>query len=261
MGIFFVAIFGILGLMSQNLAAARRLQRQDMDITILAAQLSLTNRLEEGFESGDFGDVFPDALWSRTITEVSSNGLVPRRLHRARSQPTIREAPLTEQHLSILMYRPIRRGRARTWEPKALMTSSFIELPRRTASWAPRQLQTGHDRPAPDRAFTLVEVMVAMALFAMVMVAIYSSWTAILRGSKVGLDAAAEAQRSRVAVRALRDALTSGSFTWRISRYYWFMADTSGEFRRPEPGLAVARVLPGQRAVWKPDRASRLLHG
>ena len=79
-------------------------------------------------------------------------------------------------------------------------------------------------------AFTLVEVMIAMALFGMVMVAIYSSWTAILRGSKVGLDAAAEAQRSRVAVRAMREALTSGQLYLENLRYYWFMADTSGDF-------------------------------
>jgi Tfp pilus assembly protein PilV len=109
MGIFFVAIFGILGLMSQNLAAARRLQRQDVDITMLAAQLSLTNRLEEGFESGDFGDVFPDALWSRTITEVSSNGFF--RVDFSVHQPTHNpRAPLTEQHLSILLYRPNSAG-------------------------------------------------------------------------------------------------------------------------------------------------------
>jgi Tfp pilus assembly protein PilV len=106
MAIFFIAIFGILGLMSQNLAAARRLQRQDIDITVLAAQLSLTNRLEEGFESGDFGDLFPDALWSRTITEVSSNGFF--RVDFTVHQPTHnRQAPLTERRLSVLMYRPL----------------------------------------------------------------------------------------------------------------------------------------------------------
>ena len=99
MGIFFVAIFGILDLTSQNLVAARRLQRHDPDITTLAAQLSLTNRLEEGFDSGDFGDMYPDCLWSRTITEVSSNGLfrVDFTLHQADAEPEgrpDREAPL-----------------------------------------------------------------------------------------------------------------------------------------------------------------------
>ena len=105
MGIFFVSIFAILQLTSQNLEAARRLQRIDVDITTLAAQLSLTNRLEEGFESGDFGELFPDHLWSRTITEVSSNGLF--RVDFTAYEPTRnRKAPLTERHLTILLYRP-----------------------------------------------------------------------------------------------------------------------------------------------------------
>lgn len=105
MGIFFVAIFGILALVSQNLVAARRLQRNEPDITVLAAQLSLTNRLEEGFDSGDFGDMYPNCLWSRTITEVSSNGLfrVDFTLHQATGN---RQSALTERHLTLLLYRP-----------------------------------------------------------------------------------------------------------------------------------------------------------
>jgi len=105
MGIFFVAIFGILELTSQNLRAARMLQRTEVDITTLAAQLCLTNRLEEGFESGDFGDMYPNCLWSRTITEVSSNGLfrVDFTVHETTHN---RKAPITERHLSILLYRP-----------------------------------------------------------------------------------------------------------------------------------------------------------
>jgi Tfp pilus assembly protein PilV len=110
MGIFFVAIFGILDLTSQNLAAARRLQRQEPDITVLAAELSLTNRLEEGFDSGDFGDLYPDMLWSRTVTEVSSNGLF--RVDFTVYEPThSRQSPLTERHLSVLLYRPLSGGR------------------------------------------------------------------------------------------------------------------------------------------------------
>ena len=84
--------------------------------------------------------------------------------------------------------------------------------------------------PRPQRAFTLVEIMIAMTIFGVVMIAIYSSWAAILRGSKVGLDAAAEAQRTRVATRALREALTSAQLYVENLRYYWFMADTSGDF-------------------------------
>ena len=79
-------------------------------------------------------------------------------------------------------------------------------------------------------AFTLVEVMVAMAIFGLVMVAIYPSWTAILRGSKVRLTAAAEAQRSRVAVRAVREALTS-------AQLYGKTCATTGSWRIPPASL------------------------
>ncbi len=106
MGIFFTAIFGILEVTSLNLKAARLLQRHEVDISVLAAQLSLTNRLEEGFESGDFGEMFPDVLWSRNITEVSSNGLF--RVDFTVHEPTHnRKSPLMERHLSILLYRPL----------------------------------------------------------------------------------------------------------------------------------------------------------
>lgn len=84
--------------------------------------------------------------------------------------------------------------------------------------------------PARKRAFTLVEVLIAMTIFGLVMIAIYSSWSAILRGSKVGLNAAAEAQRTRVSIRAVRAALTSAQLYMENIRYYWFMADTSGDF-------------------------------
>jgi prepilin-type N-terminal cleavage/methylation domain-containing protein len=79
-------------------------------------------------------------------------------------------------------------------------------------------------------AFTLIEVMIAITIFGVVMIAIYSSWAAILRGSKVGLDAAAEAQRTRISLRAIREALSSGQLYVENLRYYWFMADTSGDF-------------------------------
>jgi Tfp pilus assembly protein PilV len=109
MGIFFVAIFGILELTSQNIANARRLQRNEVDITALAAQLSLTNRLEEGFDSGDFGEFHPGCSWSREIVEVSSNGLF--RVDFTLHEPTQnRKGPVVERHLTILLYRPLSAG-------------------------------------------------------------------------------------------------------------------------------------------------------
>jgi prepilin-type N-terminal cleavage/methylation domain-containing protein len=83
---------------------------------------------------------------------------------------------------------------------------------------------------ARPRAFTLVEIMIALAIFAAVMIAIYSSWSAILGGSRIGQEAAAEAQRSRVAVRALENSLMSLRMFVANIKYDYFYADTSGDF-------------------------------
>lgn len=58
-------------------------------------------------------------------------------------------------------------------------------------------------------AFTLLEVMVAMFLLTIVVTAVYSSWSAVSKGSRTGLKAAAEVQRARIAMRTMEDALTS----------------------------------------------------
>ena len=58
-------------------------------------------------------------------------------------------------------------------------------------------------------AFTLVEIMLAITILALVLTAIYSSWTAILRASKVATEATAAVQRSRISLRVLEDSLSS----------------------------------------------------
>ena len=71
-------------------------------------------------------------------------------------------------------------------------------------------------------AFTLVEMMVAIGIFSFVLAAIYSSWTAILRASKTGIEAAASAQRARITIRVLEDSLGSAqSFAANLPHYYF----------------------------------------
>jgi type II secretion system protein J len=62
---------------------------------------------------------------------------------------------------------------------------------------------------APRLAFTLIEILIAMGILSMVLAAIYTTWTSILRASKVGLDSAASIQRARVAIRTLEESLDS----------------------------------------------------
>ena len=79
-------------------------------------------------------------------------------------------------------------------------------------------------------AFTLVEILLAMGIFSMVIIAIYSSWSAIMRGTRVGLTAAAEVQRTRVAIRSMEEALGAAVMYADNPLYYGFYADTSQNF-------------------------------
>jgi hypothetical protein len=76
--IFFMVAFAVLQLVTSGLVAARKLQQREPDFGVLAAELTLTNQLIEGSDSGDFEDMFPGLYrgysWSRDILEVYSNG-------------------------------------------------------------------------------------------------------------------------------------------------------------------------------------------
>ena len=84
--------------------------------------------------------------------------------------------------------------------------------------------------------FTIIEVMLAIGIFSMILISIYSVWTGILRASKAARSAADNAQRARISMRALSDALTTAQmFTANMppqnqNAYYSFIADLSGEF-------------------------------
>src|SRR5437763_16639486 len=74
MFVFSLVVLSVLGMVVQSLGAARALQRQQADCGMVASMLSLSNTLEEGFDSGDFENLVPDYQWERNITEVGSNG-------------------------------------------------------------------------------------------------------------------------------------------------------------------------------------------
>jgi prepilin-type N-terminal cleavage/methylation domain-containing protein len=90
-------------------------------------------------------------------------------------------------------------------------------------------MQTRSPSSLACRAFTLVEIMVAIGIFAMVLAAIYSSWTAILRATKVGLNAAAATQRARITIRVLEDSLGSAQSYAANLPYYYFVAENGSE--------------------------------
>lgn len=82
-GIFFLATFAILSLVSTTLRNARSLQRRTVDAGMAASQVFetlKTNRMEQGTLSGDFGDAYPgyswDASWDVDWDSGATNGLL-----------------------------------------------------------------------------------------------------------------------------------------------------------------------------------------
>ncbi len=73
------------------------------------------------------------------------------------------------------------------------------------------------------QAFTLIEIMVAIAIFMMVLAAIYSTWALVTRATIVGQSAAAQAQRQRIALRTIEDALMCCQSFQASQKYYSFI--------------------------------------
>jgi prepilin-type N-terminal cleavage/methylation domain-containing protein len=97
-----VGLAGILMICSGGLRTARVLDRVHVDAGSLAAMLSLTNKLEEGVTSGNFGDLYPGYNWVQEIREIATNGLfqVDYTVYSAG------DAKGTESRMSILLHRP-----------------------------------------------------------------------------------------------------------------------------------------------------------
>jgi type II secretion system protein J len=86
-----------------------------------------------------------------------------------------------------------------------------------------------HHRLRNVRAFTLLEIMIAISIFSLVLAAIYSSWTAILRARKVAGDATASVQRARISIRIIEDSLGSVESFVRNANYYSFVGENGSE--------------------------------
>jgi len=101
--LFFMAAFGILALVSQNLRTARMLQNSHLSAAMIASQLSLTNKLEEGLASGTFDELVPglhpDFSWTSETSMVSSNGLFQIDL-------VVLKGGNEESSMSIMLYKP-----------------------------------------------------------------------------------------------------------------------------------------------------------
>lgn len=92
-----------------------------------------------------------------------------------------------------------------------------------------KTLHTSRSVRRANRAFTLLEIMIASAILVIVIASIYSIWYSILRGAKVGSQVAESVQRARTAMRAVEDALSTSQMFILNGRHYSFVADTTSD--------------------------------
>lgn len=91
-------------------------------------------------------------------------------------------------------------------------------------------------------AFTLVEVMVTVAILAIVLAMVYSTFFSVLRVTKSGADAAEQVQRERIALKTIEDAFSGIVYYEQNQERYAFEADTT-DFDYPALSF-VSRVPP-----------------
>ncbi len=119
MFVFFIVVFAVLGMVVQSLGAARALQRPQPDFSILASALTLSNTLDLGCESGDFGDLgeeYSDYDWERCIDPwPASDTEATNGLYRVRFVITRRggRSQTVGEDMEILLYKPGAPGAAR----------------------------------------------------------------------------------------------------------------------------------------------------
>jgi prepilin-type N-terminal cleavage/methylation domain-containing protein len=100
MGIFVMAMFAILEVVSTNLRNAKQLQKPRVDASLLISDLYQTNKLYEGNDSGDFDKLYPGYQWESTTTKVGTNGLFQVDF------VIIRPDHFRESAMSVILWRP-----------------------------------------------------------------------------------------------------------------------------------------------------------
>lgn len=88
-------------------------------------------------------------------------------------------------------------------------------------------------------AFTLIEIMIAMGIFAMLVAALFATWTLVIRATLVGKRTAAQLQRERVAMHTMEDALTCIQSHQASINYYLFIVQNGSQ-----PYLSFTADLP-----------------
>jgi hypothetical protein len=97
--IFFLAMLSLLGVLSTGIHAATLLQRNYPTLDMAVAKLTLTNKLEEVPETGDFGEIYPGYRYLLSPHELLTNGLF-------QVDVTVYHQDRVFSSMSILLFRP-----------------------------------------------------------------------------------------------------------------------------------------------------------
>jgi hypothetical protein len=101
-------------------------------------------------------------------------------------------------------------------------------------------MKTHRSKHSDAAAFTLLEIVIAITVFSFIMISVIGCWKCIVSGKMIAEDAAASAQRARVGMKTVVEALTCGEISGLNPQYYSFLNDTSGKFA----ALSLAARLP-----------------
>lgn len=99
--------------------------------------------------------------------------------------------------------------------------------------------------PAARLAFTLIEVLVATFIFAIVLASLFGTWRVITRSTESALRLASEAQRIRLALQCIESALSATEMFQSNMRWYSFLADTSGNYAEVSFVANLSASFPG----------------
>jgi Tfp pilus assembly protein PilV len=97
--IFFMAMLALLGVLSTCIHAATLLQRNYPTAAMAVAELTLTNKLEEVTQTGDFGNIYPGYHYLLSPREIMTNGLF-------QVDVTVYHEDKVFSSMSILLYKP-----------------------------------------------------------------------------------------------------------------------------------------------------------
>ncbi len=90
--------------------------------------------------------------------------------------------------------------------------------------------------------FTLIEVVMALTIFSFIMISVIACWKAVINGKITAETAAAAAQRARIGIKTVEEALSCAEISRFNIGYYAFLNDTSGKFA----SLSLAARLPAE---------------